>query len=666
MLENILSGETVISASESLGKLVIQDGAIITAPENQRVILTVDGVQRDLDPGAYEGDVKLSVIDGVIVDYETHGSVDHYCMANAVSFENGKYAENQSVTAVWNADADVRDGYVKNLKVVSRGDNFGGIMVRDGEAVIEDVEMDLIGNGGCDFTGEGVGITAMGSAKVTVNRAKIHTVGSIRAAVVGREDAELVVNDSELFAADGDKPNNIHGMTKVPWMLGLTGRVRTTNLVDKAHVVYNRCHVKCENWGTFSTDGTQPGAHLEMRDCVIESEKCGYGAYSIGECLDEFSGCTMNMGNYPLIMCAEGSGLFTNACQVNSRKVGVMMHGGQGSGTLTINGKTVFNTARAVLQVKGQGAYIEVSDSALPAVKLISVKESLIVSHEQLSFQLFHGLKRNTYKDQDRRAAEPEVDAAQSAAEVSADYLDNRGEYCQHRKKDSAEPGKFRGGLFNEVRRGSTGSETGNEAAVLFKVIGDIVRVKVNDLVEERENYDQHCVHDNVSPGLTLGETVDHAGETCCRRGFANEGNDRSRELKHRHREDYRKHAGGVDLERNVSALSAVDLAADNSFSVLYRDPAFAAFHPDNGNDYCKEYHDQREHYRHVEYCAGGKLFGAASENIFPERHCGGRSVGYDTGEDQHGDTVADALFGDALTHPHKERGTCGTADGDR
>ena len=33
--------------------------------------------------------------------------------------------------------------------------------------------------------------------------------------------------------------------------------------------------------------------------------------------------------------------------------------------------------------------------------------------------------------------------------------------------------------------------------------------------------------------------------------------------------------------------------------------------------------------------------------------------------EDQHGDTVADALLGDALTQPHKEGGTGGTADTD-
>ena len=79
MIEKIIAAgqETVISASESLEKLVIGEGAKVVAPENQRVILTVDGVQRDLDPGTYTGDVKLSVIDGVIVDYETHGSVDH-------------------------------------------------------------------------------------------------------------------------------------------------------------------------------------------------------------------------------------------------------------------------------------------------------------------------------------------------------------------------------------------------------------------------------------------------------------------------------------------------------------------------------------------------------------------------------------------------------------
>ena len=94
----------------------------------------------------------------------------------------------------------VTDSTVDGLTIDSQSDNFGGVYV-DGNSVvtINDANMTLIGNGGNDFVGHGAGITAAGTSKVTVNRAKIHSVGSIRVTVVGLEHATLEVNDSELF-----------------------------------------------------------------------------------------------------------------------------------------------------------------------------------------------------------------------------------------------------------------------------------------------------------------------------------------------------------------------------------------------------------------------------------------------------------------------------------
>ncbi len=72
----------------------------------------------------------------------------------------------------------------------------------------------------------------------------------------------------------------------------------------------------------------------------------------------------MNMGNYPVIMCMEGNATFTG-CTVNSGKVGVMAHGGNGQGTLIVNKGTVFNTERAVFQIKGRGITMNIDDATL-------------------------------------------------------------------------------------------------------------------------------------------------------------------------------------------------------------------------------------------------------------------------------------------------------------
>lgn len=199
--------------------------AVLSAPAGKCLTLTVDGVNRQIQPGTYTGDVVLTVSDAVQVDYENHGKVDHFEMANAVVISDGKYVPEKSVAAAVLAGT-VTDTTVDGLKVDSQADNFGGVYV-DGNSVvtINDANMILNGNGGNDFVGHGAGITAAGASHVTVNRAKISSVGSIRVTVVGREEATLEVNDSELFVKDGTKPNNVSGMTKVPWMLGLTGRV---------------------------------------------------------------------------------------------------------------------------------------------------------------------------------------------------------------------------------------------------------------------------------------------------------------------------------------------------------------------------------------------------------------------------------------------------------
>ena len=247
MNEKTFAVQTVLEESLLLDSLTIAEGAVLTAPAGKCLTLTVDGVTRELEPGTYTGKVALTVSDAMVVDYENHGRVDHFEMANAVVISNGKYIPEKSVSAAV-LSGTVTDTTVDGLTINSQSDNFGGIYV-DGDSVvtINDASMELVGNGSSDFVGSGIGITAAGKSNVTINRAKIHTVGSVRATVVGREDATVEINDSELFVKDGTKPNNITGMSKVPWMLGLTGRVRATNLVDSATATYNRCHIKCEH-----------------------------------------------------------------------------------------------------------------------------------------------------------------------------------------------------------------------------------------------------------------------------------------------------------------------------------------------------------------------------------------------------------------------------------
>jgi hypothetical protein len=154
-------------------------------------------------------------------------------------------------------------------------------------------------------------------------------------------------------------------MMAVPWMLGLVGNCRATNMIGNGTAYYNNTHIKAQGWGALSTDATTK-VRLYATESLIETVESGYGAYSIGDCLDSFSNCTFNVHDMALIMAGNGSGTFTDGTVVNSERFGVMMHSGSG-GILTIDKGSVFNTKSTAIQVKGSGTDIIVDNAELNA-----------------------------------------------------------------------------------------------------------------------------------------------------------------------------------------------------------------------------------------------------------------------------------------------------------
>jgi hypothetical protein len=151
-------------------------------------------------------------------------------------------------------------------------------------------------------------------------------------------------------------------MMEPPWVLGVVGNVRATNVVGNGTAHYNNSHVIAQGWGALSTDATTD-VHLYATHTIIETLQSGYGAYADGKSLDTFSGCTFKVTDYGLIMTG-GSGVFTDASVVTSGRFGVMMHSG-GRGTLTIDRGSAFHTKEAVIQVKSSYPTILVNHATL-------------------------------------------------------------------------------------------------------------------------------------------------------------------------------------------------------------------------------------------------------------------------------------------------------------
>ena len=359
-----------LNKTTSLTGLTIAKGATITAPEGYSITMTVDGVETPIAAGSYSGNIVLTVAKDIVVEYRD----TVYKLRAAIDVENGKYAADKSVAATV-IGGEVTDTFAKDVKITSVGENFNGIIARGDSRFsysILNPEITLTGNGGNDFVGYGAAIMTDGKAELTVNNASIITNGAIRSAVVVRGDSTVRVNDSSIEVHNGTLPEGITEpwaggrgkvMMAVPWMLGLAGNCRATNLIDNGTVYYNNTRIRAQGWGALSTDATKK-VRLYVTKSVVETIESGYGAYSIGDSHDYFSDCEINVADMALIMAAEGSGTFTDGTVVNSRRFGVMMHGGSG-GTLTIDKGSVFNTRSTVIQVKSSSTNIIVDNAEL-------------------------------------------------------------------------------------------------------------------------------------------------------------------------------------------------------------------------------------------------------------------------------------------------------------
>lgn len=362
-----VAGNKTISRTTRLSDLTIAEGAIVSAPKGKLLTLTVDGVERDLKPGRYAGDVVLTVTGDIPVKYL---DLDPHHFRAALYINDGRIVPEKSVRSAI-LSGTVSDSSAENVVIKSLGENFNGIVV-DGKSkyTINAPSIEMTGNGGNDFAGYGAAIMATGDADVTLNKGTVATHGAIRPAVFVNGNATLRVNDSNIDVKDGVLPKDyvfdfaLGKMKRVPWQLGMSGNVRATVLVDSGTIYYKRSHIRAQGWGSLSTDASKR-VRMYVEDSVIEAVESGYGAFSIGDSITWFSNSKFDVADIGLVMAANGSGTFTNGSVVNSRRFGVMMFTYPRAGTLRIEGKSIFNTQSTAIQIKGCGATIIVDDAQI-------------------------------------------------------------------------------------------------------------------------------------------------------------------------------------------------------------------------------------------------------------------------------------------------------------
>ncbi len=377
-MNKIIAGgeDWLVEESTALDTLTIAEGAGIKAPEGKMVTLTVDGVETAAVPGEYKNAVLT-----VTEDYQTpveHQRAEGY--RAALYIKDGQVVPERSVTAALQGGS--YDGAsAKDLKIESQGPMFTGVIVDGGKYEIKDLDVTMNGFGGNDFAGIGTALVACGDADVTVDGLKVRNAGVIRNAVVVGGTAHLTVKNADIEALGGSeaqveaaKAAIGRGMFGVPWVLGLTGNNRATNVVGRGHVTYENSKIRAEGWGVLSTDGVDSPDKLGDYTVTLDTKNCevdlfgesGYGSYTIGSCRNTFDNTVINVPDYALVAANEyASGRFINGTVVNSKRFGVMWHQNQG-GELILDHAT-FNTEMAPFLIKGCYPNIQVKDSVLNA-----------------------------------------------------------------------------------------------------------------------------------------------------------------------------------------------------------------------------------------------------------------------------------------------------------
>ena len=355
----------------------ISDGkeATVAVADGQTAYLSVDGVNIPMAPGNYDGTVVVDVVDPIFESDEYQkGDKDVDLsteLASVIYITEDGLQEGQSVLGAA-ASGEITDDAVKNVVITSEdvpalsGIRAGGSAVVE----VEGVSVELSGSGGNDFMGQGAAFCATDGSTLIVRNSTATVSGWVRGCTFAGGQATLEAYDCDFICDAGEYDESGYvsgaGMSQPPKGLGVWGNTRLNNLVHNATEYYENCTFTSRNWGCLGVDAVEEG-YLTCVNCEINITESGYGAYSIGACVDTFSGCTFNIHNGVVAFVAvNGTVILNDGTVANSDRYGIVTHQAMNMvSTVKVLGEgTEINSAYTSIMVKGRSADIEVGDGA--------------------------------------------------------------------------------------------------------------------------------------------------------------------------------------------------------------------------------------------------------------------------------------------------------------
>ncbi len=355
----------------------VSDGVEKTAEigEGQTAYLSVDGVNVPLEEGAYNGSVAVDVVDPIFesADYQSGDKdVDLSTeLASVIYITDEGLQEGQSILSAATG-GEITDTKVSGVTIGSDVAAVSGIRAGgSAEIEVEDVVINLTGEGGNDFMGQGAALCATDGSHLIARNVTANVSGYVRGCTFAGGQSTLEVYDSVFNCDAGDYNEDasveMAGMSQPPKGLGVYGNARANNMVHYATEYFENCVFNNRNWGALGVDAVNDGS-LTCVDCEINVTESGYGAYSIGPCVDTFKNCRFNIHNGVVAFAAvEGTVILSDGTVANSDRYGLVTHQPMGSvSTLKVLGEgTELNTAYCGIMIKSRSADIEIGDGAV-------------------------------------------------------------------------------------------------------------------------------------------------------------------------------------------------------------------------------------------------------------------------------------------------------------
>ena len=204
--------------------VALNAGSLPVAAEGKALLMTVDGVVTEIQPGIYPGKVVLTV-------YELTHVPEDQAELSVGDFRTAIYVHDGQVqpTGIEFAAGDYQaaDGALSGVRMKTAISDMNGIIVGgsgDKPFVISDSDFQCAGGGTSE--GRGSNILTVGDAKVKLDGVKFWNHGTLTA-ICASGHSQVEIANSLIYGT-----RDFNAGKLCPWVLGINGSNRLTNAID--------------------------------------------------------------------------------------------------------------------------------------------------------------------------------------------------------------------------------------------------------------------------------------------------------------------------------------------------------------------------------------------------------------------------------------------------